>query len=538
MVANYSRLATLNLQLFSTALGLIKVWDYDVSHPKAGVSNQYNNLIRKPFFEAFDSSGGNPDYMSVPSALSRRAFLLDAANVVTKGQMDELYQNMKIAENQVKTANTPAQKQLAGQAATAALQAIGIDLPRHVECMEYQIFLQSFLQFGKTTLAFLNRVVPKQFMDHAQEGLTTPTLVGAYIGDIDGPLYVAGLNSGHPPQSLHIDQFKKTAKIMKKLEEIAGIIHPNDASNYRLQTNEFSSWKFKSNMLFANWKKVNHMDVMEPLRGTIQQYSKHDEVHRTLRMLAEVQRFETIILEKTLNFLSTVTELTTRDQLDEFYRAFQQADDLYWSKPASGHPLFIDVNLTGGWPPKRANIGDKVAAYGADPDHNPRDDRGSDRRQGRGGGRGKLTYSERAKSGTCFNCGKKGHFQGACPEKEDPIKAADLKSRYFKRKLDRVAATADINVLDNHEDDHSQTISTVATMDGSNKTKNKRTKFPSSKTISINFTGVIDGPSHPSSNPSSFSVDATATARASPASQTIQASTTPHNVRFFTASGG
>ena len=498
MVATHNRLATLLMSNFTTSLASIPVWEYDENAPKAKTVHQYNHLIQSPLMEAFYGAGSNSEYLDMALVLGRRTFLLDPANIVTKAQIETFNSNLQSALDQGKAANTPAQKQQALELINVARAALAEHIPRFNMFMEFTKFLQSYLQFSTTTLLFLKRALPHGLMRQASADLTRTTgKIANFVTSLTAPeILLAPVNQGGIlPQSSPQSDFTKLPLVLKNLGDLVGIVHPHEINDYLRQTSDYSVYRFKPDMKFADWKQKLHLDVLEPLVGTPREYSKHDIVDRTLRMLANIPRFSHDVTQMTIKLLPTITAETTSAAMDEFYLIFQQIDRHYWLQADSGHSVPIEVNLTG-WPPKKANVSDKIIAY-TNTDE-PKAAISNSKKKGKGkvkdDSKASSARKHQAKLLECWNCGDPDHAFYDCPDKDDPVKQAQKKLKSaLKKRANLNTLVTDTAANNSDSDDANQAISTVATLNAS---KKKKGKFvPNSKDISVNVTGIVDRPS-------------------------------------------
>ena len=202
-------------------------------------------------------------------------------------------------------------------------------------------------------------------------------------------------------------------------------------------------------MKFADWKQHLHLDVLEPLVGTPREYSKHDIVDRTLRMLANIPRFSHDVTQMTIKLLPTITAETTSAAMDEFYLIFQQIDRHYWLQADSGQSKPIEVNLTG-FPKK--NGSNKAKATSA--------------------------REHQSKFNECWNCGAAGHAFFDCPLQDDPVKQAEqkLKNALKKRNNTNRALATDTAANTSDDDDDNDDDDDDDDDDNNNQAQNKKQK--------------------------------------------------------------
>lgn len=509
MVAPFKRIAPLNISTLTTSLSLIPLWPYDENDAKAKTVFQYDRFIKTPFMDAFFAAGGNNEYLDMPLILGRRTFLLVPANIVTKARMDELYSVLENAKVALKAASTAALKAECVAQVTAARVTIDQDKPKYEIYMELTKFLESYCQFSTTSLHFLRRVLPNNLMRQASGTLTRNAVkVDSFVTSLNNPqtLVVAAETVGLLPQSQPVEEFTKLPTVLKNLNDLVGIVLSHEINNYLRQTSDYPVYKFTNSMKFADWKTKLHFDVMEPLIGTTREYSKHDEVDRVLRMLAGIQRFTHEITQMTIKTLPLIGLATTAAEMDQFYVIFQQLDDHYWNQSENGRSVPIEVNLTGSWPLKKANLSEKIIAYGNEDDQKKLL-RSKEKKNMKGKGKGKGGNVKTILSATkyqstlheCWNCGEPDHVFSDCPDKNDPVKQAQKKLKNALKKRDSLALLAstpdDLDIDDDDDDEDTSPIVSTVSMDDSTKKKQKKGRFPNSKQVMVHVTDIIDRPS-------------------------------------------
>lgn len=397
MVANsaFGRLSTLQLSVFQTALNAIPKFVIDHDELAAHTAVRYENEIRKTFVLAIYSASGTGDYLNLPKIRAWHTFVNDVGNAPTRDEWRDIENELALAKIQLQGAFTQEEKANATEALNEMKMNHDEEYFRYKKFKEGESLLASFLRFQTMAIEFYCRVMPAGIVLKLKPIIGDTTAMTDFINDWDAPaLDFAELeDEQHAPGQQPWANFTKFARVLNAVELEVRVRNDMDLSELSHQINSRDVYKMPESARFMDWLHKLVLPSQEPLIGTEYALNVKRTMSRVLHLLVPCVRFQTIVQRLYVEFLPTVTELTTQVQIDSVYNQLKMVDDFHWSCNEK-QPTEISINVAGF---KKATQQDKVKAYTAPPAGKPKFE------------------------GTCFRCGMEGHRKGDCMVSQDKV---------------------------------------------------------------------------------------------------------------------